>query len=334
MDVSAEVRDRVDVMKHAIETLLADPDGLPRLLQMRAAMRNYSFGNQLLLLLQRPQDNGPFAPASVWAQLGREVRDDEVQHPSLINVPRMFRKKKRDENGKVVKNEDGKPEYEEKQQVTFSLSGKVYSLEQTDGDPLPDPPLTKLAGDAPQAMKDRLVQVAAEENIAVSYEPLRPELGGYYNASTHSIVINANNSDAQQTKTLAHELGHAFDPEIVKVREGLEGGGGPLIDGVNADMHRGRKEAVAEATAYVVAHRFGLDSEAYSHGYVATWTNGKPDELEKVMERVEAACSRLLPPTELETRMESARAAAAKDREARRKAKKATNGKAPATAGA
>jgi hypothetical protein len=39
-------------------------------------------------------------------------------------------------------------------------------------------------------------------------------------------------------------------------------------------QHRGIKECEAESVAYVVAGLLGIDTSAYSVGYVAGWVNG------------------------------------------------------------
>ncbi|MCJ1685394.1 hypothetical protein MT350_19735, partial [Rathayibacter sp. VKM Ac-2928] len=50
--------------------------------------------------------------------------------------------------------------------------------------------------------------------------------------------------------------------------------------------HRGIKETEAESVAYVVAGILGLDTSAYSIGYVANWSNGEPETIKSTAARV------------------------------------------------
>jgi antirestriction protein ArdC len=88
--------------------------------------------------------------------------------------------------------------------------------------------------------------------------PLDGELNGDCHPVRKYIRVNANRSPAQQVKTLAHEIGHALlhsDPD-------------------GAAVHRSIKELEAESVAYVVCGKLGLDSSAYSFGYLAIWAAG------------------------------------------------------------
>ena len=50
--------------------------------------------------------------------------------------------------------------------------------------------------------------------------------------------------------------------------------------------HRGVKETEAESVAYVVAGILGLDTTAYSIGYVAGWADGDPTTIKATAARV------------------------------------------------
>jgi hypothetical protein len=72
----------------------------------------------------------------------------------------------------------------------------------------------------------------------------------------HAIVPAPGLSENQRTKTLCHELGHA-------------------LLGHRAAGRGEEQEAAAEGTAFVVAARAGLDTSAYSFGYVTDWAGGR-----------------------------------------------------------
>ena len=45
------------------------------------------------------------------------------------------------------------------------------------------------------------------------------------------------------------------------------------------DLHRGRMEVEAESVAYVLSGLLGLDTSAYSVGYIAGWSDGDTDTI-------------------------------------------------------
>jgi len=57
--------------------------------------------------------------------------------------------------------------------------------------------------------------------------------------------------------------------------------------------HRGQCEVEAESVAHVVAGILGLDTSAYSVGYVAGWLKGDADLIRQSASRVLAAAHRI-----------------------------------------
>jgi hypothetical protein len=53
-------------------------------------------------------------------------------------------------------------------------------------------------------------------------------------------------------------------------------------------------EIVAESVAYVVCHAVGIDSGAYSAGYVLSWADGDVRRLRELAERIDRAASPIL----------------------------------------
>jgi antirestriction protein ArdC len=47
-----------------------------------------------------------------------------------------------------------------------------------------------------------------------------------------------------------------------------------ILHGSREELSRERKELGAESVAYVVCTDLGIDSSAYSFGYLATWSGG------------------------------------------------------------
>ena len=129
----------------------------------------------------------------------------------------------------------------------------VFDISQTEGE---DPPevCSRLAGDDPGACFFRLIGVAEALGYLVGEAELAPGTNGRCSFDRRRIEVEVRNSPAQRVKTLAHEIAHAI------LHEGHQ--------------DRSLAELEAESTAYVVCQRLGLDTGAYSFGYVATWAGG------------------------------------------------------------
>lgn len=292
--VSQEAIDSMSEMQAAMVELVAS-GRYGEYLESRAKFRRYSNANQAMIWMQRP-DATLVAPLSTWNQLGRYVNKGEQS--IKIWVPRKSRR--------TVENPTTGEE-ETVERVYFS-TGRVFDVSQTNGDPLPEL-APDLQGDAPAEMKTRLHSVAAEAGIPVREKVLPAGVGGYWDPAANEIVLAADASDADKAATLAHELGHAFDPELSK------------DPGIYKE-HRADCEAVAESVSYMVARRYGLDTTEQASGYLTSWTKGNPERIAKVLDRVDAAAKRILPPSHLDELIGQA----SKDASAAYKAKKKAKG--------
>lgn len=332
--VSKETLESMDALREAMVDCV-ESGRFGDWLESRAKFRNYSIGNQMLIWMQRPNAT-VVAPYSTWQALGRQVQKGEKS--MLINVPRMCR----------ITDED--PDTGEKtsrsQLVGFSLSGRVFDISQTEGDPLPEL-YADIEGDAPAAMKTRLHEVADDAGIPVVEEDLshRPGVGGYWDPANDRIVLAEGKSDAEKATTLAHELGHAMDPEMggriraaTTPEERLA-----ALQHVAAEykQHRGDAEAVAESVSFMVARRYGLDASEQASGYVLSWSKGDPKKVESLLGRIDATAEKILPPSPLTAKVkaagEQAKAAAKEKAVAKKKASKGKSkktAKVPAGAGA
>lgn len=88
--------------------------------------------------------------------------------------------------------------------------------------------------------------------VRASKTELATHTSGETRWASRTVVINANRSTAHKVKTVIHETAHVYlhRREISVVRAEIE----------------------AETIAYLTAHRFGVDSSAYSVGYLASWS--------------------------------------------------------------
>ena len=128
----------------------------------------------------------------------------------------------------------------------------------------------------------------------VTREIIEGETNGYTTTDgSRRIVVDARLAPAQAAKTMLHEAAHALmhaaDTASAEDRR---------------DLHRGRMEVEAESVAYVLAGILGLDTAAYSVGYVAGWANGDTTAVADTARAVLATVHELadaLDPTETDT---------------------------------
>ena len=144
----------------------------------------------------------------------------------------------------VVPDEDGQ------RQVRGFRWVNVFDLSQTEGAELPAP-VRILEGDDVGPLLDALGEVATGFGLRVTEEKLASGVNGELRWATATIVLAPVNPGVQKAKTLAHELGHF------------------LLHRHEPD--RARAEIEAEAVAFVVLASLGVDSSAYSAGYLASW---------------------------------------------------------------
>lgn len=138
--------------------------------------------------------------------------------------------------------------------------------------------MSTLEGDDPDALYTRLRGVAPSVGYTVEEDYLDGQ-NGDCTPSKRRIRIEVRNQPAQQVKTLAHELAHAI------MHDGLTG------------LPRERKELEAESVAFIVCADLGLDSSAYSFGYVATWMGGGEEAQHAISEsaqRIQRAAGLIL----------------------------------------
>ena len=160
----------------------------------------------------------------------------------------------------VVPDEDGQ------RQVRGFRWVNVFDISQTEGGDLPAP-VRILDGDDAGRLLESLGAVASGLGLTVTEEDLAPGVNGELRWATATIVVAPANPGLPRAKTSAHELGpfllHRHEPD------------------------RARAEIEAEAVAFVVLASLGVDSSAYSAGYLSSWIGEHGD----VGEAISRSCS-------------------------------------------
>ena len=227
------------------------------MLRTAAKFHNYSFNNQLLIFLQRP-DATRVAGFRKWQELNRFVRKGEkgIQ----IFAPCKYKTKVEDEDGND----------KSFQQIRGFRVVHVFDISQTDGEPIEDLDAVRpklLEGDAPEGIWDELVSQAND----AGFEVIRNQKGsenGYCDFLNKTIAVRPDVAPAQAVKTLVHELAHA------------------LLHSDERPSSRELAEVEVESVAYIVCNAVGVDSGDYSFSYVATWSRGDLEKIQATGQRV------------------------------------------------
>lgn len=219
-----------------------------KFLQFMQSFHNYSVNNLLLILAQKPEATR-VAGFRTWQKLGRQVRKGE-------KGIRIF-------GGRdvTVTEEDEKTGEEKERRVTRFFPVSVFDMSQTDqvdGAEAIESPAQRLTGEDPDGITEAVTDWLTGQGWTVDVEPIPGETNGRTDPEARRVIIDADLSPAQQAKTALHEAAHVILHANEDISEYI--------------AHRGIKETEAESTAYVVAGILGLDTSAYSIGYVAAWT--------------------------------------------------------------
>jgi antirestriction protein ArdC len=248
-------------LTEAVESIVTGEDWA-RMLKTAAKFYRYSFHNQLLIFLQRP-DATLVAGFRKWKTLGRSVMKGEKG--LAIFAPCKYRTKIEDDNG------------DEKtlQEIRGFRVVYVFDISQTEGDEIPDLDAVRpklLDGDTPEGIWDALVTQANAAGFDVIRDQRRTE-NGYCDFVNKEIAVRPDVTPAQAVKTLVHELAHA------------------LLHGDDVVRTREIQEVEVESVAYVVCDALGLDTSDYSFSYVARWASGDVERITETGARV-VECAR------------------------------------------
>lgn len=242
---------------------LQDSDKFREYLTLQSKLHAYSFSNTLLIHAQKP--NATYvAGFHAWLALGRHVK--KGAKGIAIMVPHRLK----------VETDEGI-----EQHVSSFGVGYVFDVSDTEGADLPQIDVPVLDGNAGAELFQLLARCSEAEGVSIAGMPPNSTDGvmGYYEPSEKRISVRSDVSQLQQTKTLAHELAHHFDPGIKDYA-----------------MTRPECETLAESVAYVVLAHFSLDSGTRSFPYVATWAT-TPDRFRKVLKSIQQISKRIIDAT-------------------------------------
>jgi DNA primase catalytic core len=251
-------------------------------LSVASRLHSYSFNNQILIAMQKPQAR-MVAGYGAWQAMGRQVRKGEKAIWILAPVTRRART---DADGTVDGDDLAGSAPAPDPATTGAGQGRgavvgfrgagVFDVSQTDGDPIPTPPSPQLLeGHAPPGLWDSLSEVITARGFTVTRCASAAEIGGANGLTdygTRAVTVRGDVDDAQAVKTLAHEAGH------VLLHDPADRGAGPVC--------RDLIEVEAESVAYLVAAHHGLDTGDYTFAYIAGWAGRDNEAITRTARRV------------------------------------------------
>lgn len=272
---------RFDTLEEKIEAMkeelaigvaeLAEDENWQRHLEVMSQFHQYSFQNQILISIQRPNATR-VAGFKVWKGVGRSVMKGEkgiaILAPKVIN-------RRNKETGEPELDANGKPV----RAVVGFTSATVFDVSQTDGEPLPEV-YQELSEDPPAGFVEDLEAAIVANGFEVVYEKTGSAALGYTSPSSKRVVIDPDLSPGTRATTLAHELGHIECGHLERMDEYHSGHGGC----------RGEMEVQAESFSYVLARMNGMQTNLKpASEYVAGWGRHDKDALRKVGDTLQKA---------------------------------------------
>lgn len=258
-EADAKVKRLMSELEMGVEELMTS-EGWQKHLDSMSKFHNYSFNNQWLISHQMP---GATKVSSFknWQELGRQVNKGEKALSVLAPIMLTLR----DANGNPIIDDNGK----ERKIPRGYRAIPVFDISQTSGEPLPEDPTRKLDGDAPYGMRTDLEKFIGDAGYTVKFEA-----GASNGVSGTEVIIDSSQSEAEQARSMAYELGRIslghFDSESESGKKS------------DAD-----KAVEAESFAYVVSRAKGLNSAGgYSFGQVSTWAAKSGDDQDEATKRV------------------------------------------------
>ena len=226
-------------------------------LKVISKFHKYSFGNQMLIASQMPTATR-VAGFKAWQKLGRQVKKGE----KAIYVLAPSKGKR-----KVSKSGE-----EKEVDCLWFRAVPVFDSSSTEGEELPE--WCHDLGEDTLNVYNRLKAAMIQRGISVTECKIS---GGALGVSYGGrIEIEESMDPMNKALVLIHEVAHEI------LHRGSE----------NSALSRGFKECQAEATAYVVAQHFGMDSP-FTKDYLLNWGN-KEEELKENLTAVIKASQEII----------------------------------------
>jgi hypothetical protein len=278
-----EIMDRDEALRTSDEALKelcsalqqGKSEKLMEYLGMMSRFHSYSFGNCILIAMQKP-DATLVAGFGKWKEVNRFVKKGEKG--IAILAPLIGKKKKDKESTSSQSEVPSESSNGEPSKVLYGFRiVYVFDVSQTEGQELPE--FASLGGD-PGDKIEKLEGIIRGKGIELEYvEYLPNDANGMSQGG--KIAINSNRPKPQMFSTMVHELAH----ELLHWGDRRE------------STTKVIRETEAESVAYVVCRAVGLDCSTRASDYIQIWS-GDEKVLMQSLELIRNVSSKIL--TELE----------------------------------
>jgi hypothetical protein len=250
----------------------------------RNGLSRYSWFNQVQIAAQRP-DASYVCGRGDWRKLGYELATGQWRQPIWILAPFTGKRTETVED-------DGNGETAMERRYRYFRAVKVYDRAQVkpiDGAQPVDlqPPGQPLTGDSHVHLIAPLTALAQSLGYRVTARDLEPDgVQGWCDRQRREIVVNRRRPANARVRILVHELAHAHPAGQLDYEH----------------YSREQAEVLVDTVTYVVCGQLGLNVEAESIPYVASW--GEHGVLEAVhtfaatIDAVASAIEAAIAPTE------------------------------------
>lgn len=228
-----------------------DSETFKNYLDFALQFRQYSYRNKILIQSQNPKAS-LVAGYRAWQDKGRQVQRGEKA--LKIFVPSLAAKKdkdgnySRDKEGNIIKEVKG-----------FYLAS-VYDVRQTEGEPIPKP-IYELEENInnPPKFDWYIKAITKLSPVPIQFAEIKGTAKGFFVPSEKQITIRPGMSESQTIKSMLHEITHSI----------LHDNNVPVF----GSSEYARQEIEAESVAYMIANSLGIETQEYSFGYLASWTD-------------------------------------------------------------
>lgn len=232
-------------------------ESLTAYLATMARFHQYSFGNIMLIAIQRP-DATHVAGFNAWKKLGRYVKKGEK---GIVIIAPMIIKKKDDEQ------RDG-----DEPTILRFKAAYVFDVSQTEGEPLPE--FARVGGN-PNGSTERLRTLVRDQGIELEYVETLYGADGVSAGGKIQLIDSL--TPAEEFSTLVHELAH----EMLHKGDARNGSTKTI------------RETEAEAVAFVVCQAIGLETTTAAADYIQLY-NGNKATLATSLDRIQHTATAIL----------------------------------------
>ena len=242
-------------------------------LKQMSKFHDYSFGNTILIMLQKP-DATLVAGFKTWQnKFNRNVNKGEKGIKIIAPCPVKINKLK------DVVNEKGE---KEKKEIEITIpkfkAVTVFDVSQTSGEPLKE-----IAKELKGEYKNYNIlfeSIKKCSNFEINFES-NIKANGFCKPNESKIVIKEELSEIHKIKTLIHEIAHE------KLHSKKE-------NKTEKKPTRNQQEVEAESVAYVVSNYFGIDTSTYSFDYISSWQKKDIAEVKSSLQIIQETSNSLI----------------------------------------